>query len=204
VRVIPFSPEAQSVLRRCREVHVVLDFVRLGTDQTDQWELRHQRAAIVAVAEACRQRLEDIDDDVAEHWRNEAQRVEQIDPRALRGRRIAASEFFGSGYAGGALVQDVDEHYSVLGESLDFTRGFCVPPYGLHIHEHCSQNDLVELFRSVIRKVLSSPDETSEIWAWSTDWSEYFEAGREWWGTACWTLDVGDGSIVAVLASTTD
>ena len=24
-----------------------------------------------------------------------------------------------------------------------------------------------------------------EVYEWTTDWSNYFDAGHEWWGTAC-------------------
>jgi hypothetical protein len=73
---------------------------------------------------------------------------------------------------------------------------FSSPPYGGH--------GLEALLDDVVRGVLGAPDETTEIWSWATDWSAYFEAGREWWGTALWTVERGDGTIVAVLASSTD
>jgi hypothetical protein len=99
----------------------------------------------------------------------------------------------------------------MFGDELDFTRAFCVPPYGLvqrsglfRSYKRVSRSALVELFESVVREVLRSPDDSSEIWSWSTDWSDYFAPGREWWGTGCWTLDTGDDSLVALLASTTD
>ena len=27
-----------------------------------------------------------------------------------------------------------------------------------------------------------------EILSWNDDWSNYFDDGKEWWGTACWSV----------------
>ena len=44
-----------------------------------------------------------------------------------------------------------------------------------------------------------------EVYEWSTDWSNYFEAGREWWGTACWSVyDKRMNRYVVIMADTTD
>jgi hypothetical protein len=220
VKVISFLPEAESILRRCDEVGVVLDFVRLSPGLGEQGELGHRRAALAAVTEARRRHADEVEANVADapdarerelltrtarRLRAEGERLEGLDPEALTGRRVSSAEFFGSGYVGGRPVPDVEEHYSVFGDEPDFTRAFCLPPYGLHgKHKRLSRSVLAELFNGVVREVLRSPDDSMEIWSWSTDWSEYFALGREWWGTACWTLDTGDDSIVAVLASTTD
>lgn len=40
---------------------------------------------------------------------------------------------------------------------------------------------------------------------WSTDWSNYFEPGHEWWGAFCWTLhDSRSGQITVIKAASTD
>ena len=44
-----------------------------------------------------------------------------------------------------------------------------------------------------------------EVYEWTTDWSEYFDEGREWWGTLCLTVyDKGMDRFVVILASATD
>jgi multidrug efflux pump subunit AcrB len=44
-----------------------------------------------------------------------------------------------------------------------------------------------------------------EVFEWSTDWSEYFSEGHEWWGTACYSVyDKVNKRFVVVLASATD
>jgi hypothetical protein len=222
VNVVPFPPEAVAVLRRCEEALVVVDFIRFSLDKADErGEATHRLAAITAVAEVCRREadeigtrgadphLREIGEATAQRLRREATRVDALDPRGVQGHRISASDFFGSGYAGRALAPDLGEHYATLDE-LDFTRAFCLPPYGLMSRSEergwhaLSQSDFGELFESVVNEVLRNPDNASEIWSWSTEWSTYFDAGREWWGTGCWTLETADNRIVAVLASSTD
>ena len=51
------------------------------------------------------------------------------------------------------------------------------------------------------------PDKTDglEVFEWSTDWSNYFEAGHEWWGAACWSVyDRRMNRYVVIMASVTD
>lgn len=43
------------------------------------------------------------------------------------------------------------------------------------------------------------------IHSWSTDWSNYFDSGKEWWGAHFWTVQIpGTGEIVVIGASSTD
>jgi hypothetical protein len=184
----------------------------------EEGELAHRRAALAAVAEATRRHAGAVEANIADasdsrereelaeaarSFRAEAERIEGLDPEGLRGDRVSAAEFFGSAYVGGTLV--LEEHDSMFGDELDFARAFCDPPYGLHRkYKRLARSELVELFDAVVEEVLASPGDSTQIWSWSTGWSDYFAPGREWWGTKCWTLDSGQGSIVAVLASTTD
>ena len=44
-----------------------------------------------------------------------------------------------------------------------------------------------------------------EVYRWTTDWSNLFDDGREWWGTLCltvydWTLE----RFTVIMASATD
>ncbi len=60
-------------------------------------------------------------------------------------------------------------------------------------------------FRKVNAALFPAGTEALEVYEWSTDWSNYFEDGREWWGTACWSVyDRQLDRYVVILASTTD
>ena len=44
-----------------------------------------------------------------------------------------------------------------------------------------------------------------EVFAWSTDWSDYFDEGHEWWGALCYTIyDRSLDRYAVILASATD
>ncbi len=44
-----------------------------------------------------------------------------------------------------------------------------------------------------------------EVYRWTTDWSNYFDDGHEWWGTLCLTVyDKRMGRYAVILASATD
>ena len=47
--------------------------------------------------------------------------------------------------------------------------------------------------------------ESLEVYEWTTDWSNYFDDGHEWWGAACWSVyDRSLNRYVVIMASTTD
>lgn len=47
--------------------------------------------------------------------------------------------------------------------------------------------------------------ESLEVYEWTTDWSNYFDVGHEWWGAACWSVyDRSLNRYVVIMASTTD
>lgn len=59
------------------------------------------------------------------------------------------------------------------------------------------------------RKVNSAlfPEGTNglEVYEWTTDWSNLFDDGHEWWGAACWSVyDRRMGRYVVMMASETD
>ena len=44
-----------------------------------------------------------------------------------------------------------------------------------------------------------------EVFEWTTDWSNYFDDGHEWWGAGCWSVyDRSLNRYVVIMASTTD
>ncbi len=75
------------------------------------------------------------------------------------------------------------------------------PPYGLRIKNNQAENQ----FGKLIQMLLPSPSHPIEIYSWETNWSNYFDAGKEWWGAHLWTILTEYGeSITSLGASTTD
>lgn len=62
-----------------------------------------------------------------------------------------------------------------------------------------------EDFETVNRALFPMGTDALEVCEWSTDWSNYFDAGREWWGTLC--LSVFDRKLnryAVIMASSAD
>ena len=60
-------------------------------------------------------------------------------------------------------------------------------------------------FRRVNSVLFPKGTDKLEVYEWTTDWSNYFEAGREWWGTACWSVyDQRMNRYIVIMAETTD
>lgn len=82
----------------------------------------------------------------------------------------------------------------------EYTYAFTDPPYGIR----CANDDEKRAICSQTMTRLFGDLSDFEIRKWSTDWSNYFDAGKEWWGAFLWTLASDDGRGWWVGASTTD
>ena len=62
-----------------------------------------------------------------------------------------------------------------------------------------------EEFRRVNSVLFPEGTEELEVFEWTTDWSNYFDDGHEWWGTACWSVyDRRMDRYAVIMAATTD
>ena len=60
-------------------------------------------------------------------------------------------------------------------------------------------------FRIVNSVLFPEGTDKLEVYEWSTDWSNYFDDGHEWWGAACWSVyDKRMDRYIVIMASTTD
>ena len=71
------------------------------------------------------------------------------------------------------------ERYSERWDVMSLGYAFLRPPYGLDAWGE----DLDRLCQ-----VLFPDRDSLEILSWNDDWSNYFDDGKEWWGTACWSV----------------
>ena len=98
----------------------------------------------------------------------------------------------GKSISAGALFSAEDD-----GETLTYRKAFLDPPHG----SRCTEAD----FRKVNGALFPNGTNRLAVMEWSTDWSDYFDDGHEWWGALCCT--VYDGSLdrfAVILASATD
>ena len=60
-------------------------------------------------------------------------------------------------------------------------------------------------FRKVNAALFPLGTDGLEVYEWTTDWSNLFDDGHEWWGAACWSVyDKRMDRYVVMLASETD
>ena len=77
---------------------------------------------------------------------------------------------------------------------------FSSPPYRISL----SAEEAGTLFAKFLNNIICGSSK-SIIYEWPTNWSNYFEAGEEWWGSFLWSLSNPNGNqIVVMAASTTD
>ena len=103
------------------------------------------------------------------------------DEAALTGGPVSFSTFWGTddvepkkGRKGAWIIPSVD----------GYKTAFFHPPYTLG----GSAAEKERLFTGINRYVLGSDPNEAAIFSWSTDWSNYFDAGHEWWGAFYWTI----------------
>ena len=89
------------------------------------------------------------------------------------------------------LLETVDR------SKFTYSYAFLIPPYGIIGFE----SD----FKKINSALFPSGADDLTVYEWSTDWSEYFDDGHEWWGAACWTVyDKKLDRYTVILASATD
>ena len=104
------------------------------------------------------------------------------EPDKAMGKRIAAEEMFSCRYGEG---------------KLNYRKAFLYPPY----ENGYTGKD----FAKVNAALFPNGTDELEVYEWTTDWSDYFDEGREWWGTLCLTVyDKTLDRFVVIMASATD
>lgn len=92
---------------------------------------------------------------------------------------------------------DSGQQAAVRGDRIPYWYAFLKTPHGTGY----GPEDIVK-----INDVLFPDGAGSlEVYEWTTDWSNYFDDGHEWWGAACWSVyDKSMDRYVVMMASTTD
>ena len=104
------------------------------------------------------------------------------DPDRAEGKKISAEELFSKESADG---------------KLNYRKAFLFPPHG----SGCTRKD----FDKVNDALFPGGTGGLEVYEWTTDWSDYFDDGREWWGTLCLTVyDKTMRRFAVITASATD
>jgi hypothetical protein len=82
-----------------------------------------------------------------------------------------------------------------------YADAFLDPPYRLRL----TLREATSLFQTINRELFGGLSDELVVRSWPTDWSSYFEAGLDWWGSFYWTVYSGRTKrLVVIGASTTD
>lgn len=82
-----------------------------------------------------------------------------------------------------------------------YKTAFFQPPHGLAL----SLDEQIELFNQLNLQLWNGDLSDCSIYSWSTDWSNYFDGGHEWWGAFWWTVYSPQTRLLSVIgASATD
>jgi hypothetical protein len=142
----------------------------------------------------------------------------------LVGKYIHFKDFIGDYYGvekGALTMFEYHERFKVMrgAENGGFAKAFLAPPHSLRFERAGSFSDkeymdseirfYIELLQAYLKTILNvnniAEAELLKIISWSDNWSNYFEAGKEWWGTFCWTiLDERSNVVTFIAASSTD
>ena len=98
---------------------------------------------------------------------------------------------------GGSVIYDRKDPDVDAGEQIPYWYAFLEPPQWFD----ATPDD----FRRVNDALFPEGTDALEVYEWTTDWSNCFDAGHEWWGTACWSIyDMHLNRFAVLFASATD
>jgi len=180
----------RKILDRFENVGGVLEYLQLSCPGEVSSRDSHASAVCAAMHEIERRGRATVDQLVAS-GRVAPERLGSFalafDCTGLIGTRIGLSQFLGSGFK------------ERLEEEIAYVHAFSAPPYPMQTE----QMDV--LFAEMSAAFLDDLRADLEIYHWSTDWSDYFKEGREWWGTYLWSVHrPGARQITVILGSATD
>lgn len=95
------------------------------------------------------------------------------------------------------------------GGQIPYWYAFLEPPHGtawvIRNGKKIRKQYGPEDFETVNHALFPQGTDELEVYEWTTDWSNHFDAGHEWWGAACWTVyDKKMNRYTVIMASYTD
>ena len=175
-----------------------VDYCLLKSEKPDRGEISHREA--VQSALQCLSRRERVQPP----WRCDESRMSAV--------RLDAAEFLAVPVRPWKekIQSTVLYHSEVTNGPLTYWYAFLEPPHGTGKVVTADGRVVkraytAEDFRQVNRWLFPLGTEQLAVYEWSTDWSDYFDDGHEWWGAGCWSVyDGGLERYAVIMASETD
>lgn len=176
---------------------VTIDFALLRPTGNSEFEM-HRQAAIASMR-LFSARLDCYFEELSKETRKPRSEYLSISiaPESLQGAEISIDEFLGDGFdlTTRKLTKSGDHLMNVERPGLVYA--VCCPPHPVVNPE--------SVLLTVLSRLFDWFDGGARIFRWNDAWSNYFDDGKEWWGTFYWTVHLpGKHQIVCVGASTTD
>lgn len=192
------DPEIRLLLEEFDAAGGALDYIFLESEDQEVAHTRHHGAALAGIRQIDRSLKQWAALNASDEHPIEMFFQLRWDEAKLVGEPVDFSTFWGNDDAEAKRTSDLA--WSIP-EVDGYKTAFFNPPHGLEK----SPKERAELFASINRYVLGTDPEHAEIFSWSTDWSNYFDDGHEWWGAFYWTIRPANSkSMVVVAASSTD
>ena len=172
---------------------IVLDYCVMKDTEEYHGTASHRDAVECAIKSFSERDEEDFE--LAwEYDMDKAAMVSKVEPEnffAMPGDHPKGAEVHSDGIVFTSFPRNPD------GRTLPYWFAFLNPP---HTNPY-SPDDLMKVDSALF------PMGTDEliIYEWSTDWSDYFDDGHEWWGACCWSIyDPKTARFTVIMASATD
>ncbi len=168
--------------------HNVIDFCILKDNEPYSGENSHRKALSFAI-----RKFSESDDESSFGYDIDLAASVSISPAELLALPVPLSEKVLRRSNG-----TVKKIYNIRtdGGEIPYWQAFMFSPYGINETED---------FIKVNSKLFNAGSDHLEVLKWSTDWAEYFDDGREWWGNLCVTVyDRLLDRYVVIMASATD
>lgn len=166
----------------------VADYCLIKDDAPYRGEASHRAAIAFAMQSFCA-----VDEDEGPVW--------EYDASKATAKEITAEELLALPLQSWKRTEKQKDgtnatSYDLSHGALPYWRAIMMPPHG-----GCTEAEFARLNAALF------PQGTYglTVFSWSTDWSDYFDDGHEWWGAACWSVyDAETERYVVIMASATD
>ena len=198
--MIQVSPDAElaALLAWYDKVGGVLDFNILRPEEAMESAPFHRSAALAGMATLARGRERWAETHASEEYPVDVFLHVEWDEFRLIGGPVPFSTFWGTD---DVKPKPIGERAWSIPSVDGYKTAFFLPPHNLR----GSWDEQDRLFNGINASIFGPVPLACEVYSWSTDWSNYFDAGNEWWGAFYWTVrPINSNLIVVIGASTTD
>ncbi|MBQ1439496.1 MAG: hypothetical protein IIZ10_07395 [Solobacterium sp.] len=190
------------------EYHLVgeVDYHLLRDDKPYEGISSHREALRVVFDWLVKQSIEDKErarimfgDDLADKLRPLVYDINKAKPSPLNPQElfycpnIVKTDYYGNAFYDAEWKPDDENFWTTV-------------PYWYALMEPIhGRRNTPEDFRSVNRALFPNGTDGLDIYEWTTDWSDFFDAGHEWYGACCWSVyDRTLNRYAVMLVSATD